>query len=474
MRGHIRKRGSPGTWQVVYDLGAQLAQRCLECDRRFWLERRPLEVCPKCGGKLTDRALTADGRPVIDPETGLPKLLKERRQKCEGGFRTRRDAQDRLTKILHSLQDGGYVEPSKLTLGEYLKDIWLPDQQAAGEIRPTTLASYEVHIVHHLCPGLGTIPLQRLTRETIQRHYNWLAKEGRAPKKPRGFKPKEEPKRKRRRKTKAKPRPAPVVNTALSPTTVRRVHATLHRALKDAVIDNRIPRNPADNVKLPKASKRDQRLYAWTLEQLEAFVDSARGDRLQALWTLYAQTGCRRGELLGLTWDDVAFAAGTITIRRALVPVGYTVTVFEPKTDAGRRTIEVNPSAVATLKRHKAAQDAERMAHRDVWGKDRPEGLEDLNLVFTNEIGRELHPDRVSKLFQAAVAKSGLPRITLHGMRHSHGSVLARANVPIDVIAKRLGHAKSTTTLDFYIHSNGDDDRAAANVFAALAMPESL
>ena len=385
MRGHIRRRGSPGSWTITYEVGRQPAPRCPVCNRRHWVKRRPLDACPKCGGELLTTA--------------------ERRQKTEGGFLRKKDAETALHKIIETMSQGTYVEASKMTLGEYLNDMWLPSLKN-GKLRPTTAVSYEVHVVHHLTPNLGATPLQSLNRQQIAAHYAWLAKEGRVPRR----KPKEtKPGRRKAKKPAVDPLP---VNTALSPTTVRRVHATLHRALRDAVRDNLLPRNPADNVEFPEAAKHDRVLSAWNSKQLRTFLVSTDGDRLRPLWLLYATTGARRGELLGLTWEDVDLKAGTITIRRALVPVGYTVTASEPKTDAGRRTIAIPASVCTVLERHKATQNAEKMAHRDVWGKDRPAGLGKLNLVFTNEIGRELHPDRVSKLFERAVTKSDLPRIS--------------------------------------------------------------
>jgi integrase len=221
--------------------------------------------------------------------------------------------------------------------------------------------------------------------------------------------------------------------------------------------------------------KQDRVLSAWDSTQLKKFLVSTDGDRLRPLWLLYATTGARRGELLGLTWEDVDLKAGTITIRRGLVPVGYTVTASEPKTEAGRRTIAVPASVCAVLDRHKATQNAEKMAHRDVWGKDRPEGLGQLNLVFTNEIGREPHPDRVSKLFESAVTKSKMPRISLHGLRHTFATIaLMEGKQPVSVVSRRLGHSKTSVTLDFYAPAMPRDAEEASGAVAALVMPEGF
>ena len=475
MRGHIRRRGSPGSWSIVYELGVVPAQRCQACGRRYWLERRPLDACPKCGGKLEE--------------------TRERRQKTESGYARRKDAETALNTILEKINCGTYVAPSKLTLGEYLRDVWLPSLQN-GNLRGTTLSSYEIHVTHHLAPRLGSTSLQRLNRDLIGAHYAWLLREGRVPKKPRDFEAKQKakaeakaraeaeaeaagiaaPKRRRRKKKKEEEKkPEPPVNTALSPTTVRRVHATLHRALRDAVRSHLIPLNPADDVEIPKATTHDRTLAAWSSVQLKAFLVSLDGDRLRPLWLLYATTGARRGELLGLTWDDVDLDAGTITIRRALVPVGYVVLASEPKTSSGRRTISLPPASVAVLKRHRTAQKEEKMQNRDVWAAGRSAGLTELDLVFTREDGGELHPDRVSRLFNRAVTTSKQPRISLHGLRHTFATIaLIEGKQPVSVVSQRLGHANTGITLDFYAHAMPRHDEEAAAAVAALVVPEGF
>ncbi len=236
-----------------------------------------------------------------------------------------------------------------------------------------------------------------------------------------------------------------------------------------------LPLNPADDVEMPKATTHDRALAAWNSEQLKKFLVSTDGDRMRALWLLYATTGARRGELLGLTWDDVDLDAGTITIRRAIVPIGYTVIVSEPKTKSGRRTISLPLPVVGVLKRHSTAQKAEKMEHRDIWAAERSEGLGKLDLVFTREDGAEMHPDRVSKLFEKAVKKSGLPRISLHGLRHTFATIaLIEGRQPVSVVSQRLGHANTGITLDFYSHAMPRHDEEAAAAFADLVVPEGL
>src|SRR5262249_55557350 len=144
----------------------------------------------------------------------------KRKQQWRGGFTSRKDAEAELTRVLRRLQTGEYVAPSKLTVSAFLNDEWLPAIRAT--VRPTTYRSYETHVRVHIEPLLGQVPLQKLTGARLNEFYAELARS-----RQRGMKP-------------------------LSPATVRRAHAMLHRALRDAVRWDRIARNPADLSDPPK------------------------------------------------------------------------------------------------------------------------------------------------------------------------------------------------------------------------------
>jgi hypothetical protein len=131
MRGHIRQRGK--VWSYVIELGNQKTQRCVDCNRRHWVERRPFERCVRCGGELRDRM--------------------ERRQREESGFRTKKEAEAALTTELGKVQTQTYIPPSKITVREYLSDEWLPAVKAT--IKPTTYLSYQIHVERHINPVLG-------------------------------------------------------------------------------------------------------------------------------------------------------------------------------------------------------------------------------------------------------------------------------------------------------------------------------
>ena len=118
LQGHIRRRGPSGSWEYILDVGRYGAQRCQGCGKRFWIERRPKELCPACGGELRE--------------------TEERRRETKGGFACRKDCQAALTRKLTTLAEHTYVLPSRLSLREFLLKVWLPAIESG--VRATTLS----------------------------------------------------------------------------------------------------------------------------------------------------------------------------------------------------------------------------------------------------------------------------------------------------------------------------------------------
>ncbi len=179
-----------------------------------------------------------------------------------------------MAKVISAIEEQRYVLPVRLTVQEYLQKEWLPAIEAT--VRETTYRSYAAHVAYHIVPALGSTQLQKLNGAMLNAFYAKLSSDGRV----RG-------------------------EGGLSPGTVRRVHATLHRALRDAVRWNRLSVNPADAADPPRCSAERRRLPAWSAEQLFCFLESVKDDRLYGLWHFLAMTGCRRGEALGLRWEKV-------------------------------------------------------------------------------------------------------------------------------------------------------------------------
>lgn len=192
-------------------------------------------------------------------------------------------------------------------------------------------------------------------------------------------------------------------------------------------------------------------------------VTVAAEDRLAALWTLYATTGMRRGEALALRWDDVDLDDASASVRRNRVVAqieGQGRTVYEeetPKTDASVRTVTLDAMTVAALRAHRAEQAQERLAAGPVWS--------DEGRVFALEDGTGLDPDAVSQRFVDLCASAGLRRIRPHDVRHTMATRMIEA---VEVVSKRLGHARTSVTLDMYVHPSDEQQRAASDRFGDL------
>jgi integrase len=273
-------------------------------------------------------------------------------------------------------------------------------------------------------PALGGLPLQGLMPTHLNKLYGDLRTAGRAPK------------------------------------TIRNIHGVLSKALADAERWGLVGRNAACLADVPAIAR--PKLRVWSPEQTRAFLAAVANDRLFAAWLLAATTGMRRGELLGLRWEDIDLDTGVVRVAQARVRAGNQVVAGEPKTARGRRTIALDPTTVAALRQHRKRQTEERLAA----GPD----YADSGLAFTMPGGTPIHPNRFSLWFRRHVRAAGLPAIRLHDMRHSYATAGLAAGVPPKVMSERLGHATVAFTLDTYTSALPAMDKSAADVVAGLIL----
>lgn len=360
-----------------------------------------------------------------DPATG------KRRQVTKRGHRTKAEAQAALTEALAQHQRGDRIEPSRMTVADWLRDEWLPAQEL--RLKPSTFAGYRSIVDGRLIPHLGAVRLADLTAGHIAAMVTALRATGN-----------------RRGKSAG--------TTGLSERSLSHTHKVLGKALEDAARRRLIARNPAHDVDRPKP--RNAEMRTWSADELRAFLAATAGDRWHTLWVMAATTGMRRGELLGLRWDDVDLDAGQVSVRRALVAAGYDVHEGEPK--SGRaRTVAVDPDTVAELRRWRRVQLEERMAAGTAWV--------DSGRVFTVEDGRQVHPQTAGWHFTKAVRGAGVPAIRFHDIRHTHATLALQAGVHPKVVQERLGHSSISITLDLYSHvAPGMQEEAAAKIAAAI------
>jgi integrase len=367
--------------------------------------------------------------PVVDmrdPATG------ERKRKWHGGHDTKREAARALTEILGRLDAGTYVAPSRRTVAGFLVEDWLPAVRPS--LRPSTFSSYRMMIEKHLAPRLGDLPLQQLTAPRLNAAYASMLAAGRR----RG-------------------------EGGLSPRTVRYGHTIMRRALADAVRWNLLARNVADSADPPSAkATRPKAPKAWSAQDLHRFLEHVRGDRLYAAYLLAATTGLRRGELLGLRWAAVDLDAGQLSVSTTVVSVDYEIRESIPKTERSRRLVTLDSGTLAALREHRETQRLERLSL----------GLpaETDGLVFAQPDGMPLHPHSFSAAFARQVEAAGIPRISLHGLRHTWATLALMAGIHPKIVQERLGHSSIATTLDTYSHAVPTMQETAAALVANLVL----
>ncbi len=429
-----------------------------------------------------------------DPGTG------RRRQKWHSGFTTKREAERARIDLLSRLDRGVYVEPSRQTVAEFLAE-WLTAVRPT--LRTSTFDSYSRNVRLHVIAHIGTLRLTRLDAGVLNGLYAQLLASGRQThsRQGAGYSPavlvrahelradheslsataealrNEFPEAANltkdtlasmlrrdaaRRLGAAAPRPA-----GLDPRTVAYIHTIIHRALKDAVRWDRLARNPADAADPPRAGDKGGVVATWDGSTLRAFLGSSRaeGDRLYPLWVLLATTGLRRGEALGLRWHDVDLDTGHLRVMQTVVQTQSTVALGLPKTAQGRRSVSLDPATVSVLRAHRARMHQDRL----LVGPD----FEDRGLVFHHPDGLWLRPNGVSDAFLRRVARYGLPRLTLHGLRHTWATLALEDGVHPRVVQERLGHSTVAITLGIYSHVSPRLHDEAANRVARLMIPDT-
>jgi integrase len=379
----------------------------------------------------TTWSIVYDERP--DPRTG------ERRQRERGGFASQDDAEGALAEAIAALRTGGYVDPSSVTVARFLTD-WL-DRKADDDLKPSTAASYRSKIDRHLVPRLGSLRVQELDVATVEDALRTIHREGGAG------------------------------GRSLSLRTVDYCRVVLASALDDAVRRGLLRGNPARLARVPTRQREDWRPRSaprqpWSVDELRRFLEVAGRGRLAPLWTVYVTTGLRRGEALALRWDDVDLDAGTLAVRRnrTAAMVDGTRAVYDdeqPKTSASRRTVTLDAATVAVLRKHRVRQLEDRVAASSAW-------VDEVGRVFTREDGAGLDPDAVSARFRELCAAAEVRAIRLHDVRHAHATLLLAAGAPVEVVSKRLGHSRISTTMDLYVHPDDEQQRAVSDTFGAL------
>lgn len=346
--------------------------------------------------------------------------------------KTKSEALQKLQKAIADRATGSLVAPTKITLEQWLR-LWL-DTYKRRTVHPNTYSTYESVIRNHIIPTIGNIPLQHIQPYHVQTVYNRL------------------------------------LDAKATASTIRLIHTVLHAALDRAVRENYISHNPADTdaVNLPAPHTSPRR--ALTPEELQNLYMAASTHRLYPAIVLAATTGLRRGELFGLTWDDVDFAHCLIAVRRSVIllrqpnqtPKIRVVIQDALKNEYSRRVIPVLEEVMEMLGRHKEAQEAEKM-HRA--------NYEDNNLVFCTRTGKPMSPDWFTAVVKRIAKQAGMPWVTPHVLRHTYTTNLTRKQVNARIVQDLLGHSQVTTTMKIYTHVDDAMRREAVSKIHDMLPP---
>ncbi len=331
---------------------------------------------------------------------------------------TKEDVSKKLAKATAARLNGSYVQPNRTRLAAFL-DRWLEDA-ARPSIRPTTYASYKGILNNHIGPRLGGTSLCVLSPAHIQGLYADMERDG------------------------------------VGPRVRQLTHAVLRRGLKQALKWGLIARNPCDAVDPPRVPKHE--ISPLTSEQVEKFLDAAKGNRLHALFVVAIGTGMRLGEIFGLRWPDVDLKSRAITVRNTLIEVNGKLTLAEPKTPKSRRRIDLPQVVVDALTAHRAQTVRA--------------GFASAPWVFCNSAGGPLRRTHFrSNHFKPLLLAAGLPDIRFHDLRHTSATLLLAAGVHPKVVQERLGHAQIGITLDIYSHVLPTMQLEAAGKLDAMMQP---
>lgn len=330
--------------------------------------------------------------------------------------RTRAEVQEKLTTALRAVQQGMPIQrDERQRLGEYL-EAWLGNVRPT--IRPSTFVSYAGHCRLHIVPTLGRVPLAKLTPQHVRGLLTAKLASG------------------------------------LSPRTVGYSRTVLRMALGQAFRDGLLPRNVVDLVSPPRSVRHE--ISPLDADGARRLLASAKGSRLEGLYTVAVALGLRQGEALGLRWSDVDLESATLRVGRTLqrVPVmlrgeddrgrGTRYVLSEPKTAGSRRSIALPSGVVAALREHRIRQLEERVATGPAW--------QDWNLVFATTIGTPLDARNVTRAFEELLRRADLPRMRFHDLRHSAASILLAKGVHPRVVMDLLGHSTIAQTMNTYSH----------------------
>jgi len=337
--------------------------------------------------------------------------------------KTQAEVKEKLKKAIEEAGKLDIARAGQYTVGQWL-DLWL-ENYAKLKVRPSSYQTYQGFIKNHVKPSIGDIPLSKLTTMDLQQLYKKLLESGRVD----------------RVEAKSKPK-------GLSAKTVRNIHQMISSACGFAVNQKLLASNPASACALPRIERKEMKTIP--PDKLTSFFDEAKESGVFELYYIDLLTGLRRGELLGLKWDDVDLKNGILHVRRQIMRQNGAVVEAPLKTKNSYRSIAIPADAVEVLKtqREKVGCGSE--------------------YVFPSPTGGPISPDSVLHMLQRVLKRAGLERVRFHDLRHTFATLALQNGVDVKTVSGMLGHYSAGFTLDTYAHVTTAAQRTAANTMGNI------
>jgi integrase len=324
-------------------------------------------------------------------------------QKKKRGFRTKKEAEKALQKLLYEYESGMYVEPSKILYVDFLEK-WL--KQKKTQVQTSTYMSIETNVIKHVIPALGQYQISKINASMIDDFYIRLYDE-----------------------------------VGLSKSTVQKIHTILKESFSFAVNREYIVKNPTDSVKRPIRDTKE--MEVWDFVEAKRFLEVSKDDPFYIIYHLAIATGMRQSEILGLRWKDINIKENKITIKQVMC--NFTKKQKPgAKTKAGNRTILFGEETIQELFKHQEKQKQDKINAGDIYI--------DYDLVASTGIGTPINPSNLRRSFHRQIEKAQLKRIRFHDLRHTHATMCLILNLHPKIVQERLGHSNVKITLDTYSH----------------------
>ena len=337
--------------------------------------------------------------------------------------KTQAEVKEKLKRAIEENKGLDIVKAEQYTLGQWM-DVWF-ENYAKLKVRPSSHQTYRGYIDNHIKPHVGSIPLSKLTSLDLQKLYKMLLSEGRIDR----IEAKNQPK-------------------GLSAKTVRNINQIISSALNLAKEQKLIYSNPAEACALPKIEHREMKTLP--VEQLTSFLREAKETGVYEMYYIELATGLRRGELLGLKWNDIDMSNGTIRVQRQVARIDGEIVEAPLKTKNSYRTVSIGDDAIEVLKEQRKKVGRE------------------IRYVFPSPNGGPISPDSVLNMLHRVLERAGLPKIRFHDLRHTFATLALQNGVDIKTVSGMLGHFSAGFTLDTYAHVTTSAQKEAANTMGGV------